>query len=664
MFDRFIRLAKARKALREQRFEDALQFACDPLIEADRSAGDVRSAARDHLLARAGKKLEAGDLAGARAELRQLQKAGRCAAADDLVAAIDAAAATDHGAVAVARRAVDEARRLLARGDVGGAGAQLATIATPHLLLERQQVTQLVTEHRHLAQEHLTEVVRLLDRGDTDIAVARFARAAALDRDGAEAHAVRGQLHEAVARQRAAAILRRIEADDLASAFGLYRSAVGELPGIAACKPWQQVGVRLDEALLAALRACATIDAALSLARLARDAAIEWHEPLAGLVDCLVRAAAVSPAGDRSLDAELAAAARQAGAKTLAAAAAARSAVGEAQDRALAEARAALAAGDLAQARTLLGQVLAAQPLHEAARRELDLVDQGLAELAQRLEAARAAARAGRLREACTTALGLAGSGRIGAEAQALAAEIRARMAVVDRGLDEVRVALHGRAASSVEGVRHCLLRLEELTKVQVDHEELARVATAVAAEIEALEVCERAASTLDRAAVADAVAELTGLIDHRSRLLAQDRLDARLCALGDRVAQIGDAALAAGRLRELQACAGVLASYAEVRAEFGVRAERWAAAAAARQKAAEDLIDQAQQQLAARDLAEAERLVEQAQIQWAESAAVRGPRPSSASKCWPRNAISTAPTRSSPPCRRPLPCCAPGSST
>jgi hypothetical protein len=268
--------------------------------------------------------------------------------------------------------------------------------------------------------------------------------------------------------------------------------------------------------------------------------------------------------------------------------------------------------------------VLAAQPMHDAARRELDLVDQGLAELAQRLDAARAAARAGRLREACTTALGLAGPGRIGAEAQSVAAEIRARMAVVDRGLDEVRVALHGRAASSVEGVRHCLSRLEELAKVQVDHEELARVSAAVAAEVEALEHCERLAAALERAPVGDAAAALVDLVDHRARLLAPDRLDARLCALGDRATQLGDAALAAGRLTELQTCADVLARYAEVRAEFGVRAERWAAAAAERRNAADELVDRARQQLAARDLAEAERLVEQAQVQWTESVAAR----------------------------------------
>ena len=111
-----------------------------------------------------------------------------------------------------------------------------------------------------------------IERGDTDIAVARFGRAVALDRDAAEAHDVRNRLHEAVARQRAAAIDRRIDAGDLAGAFGLYRSCVGELPGIAAARPWQQVAGRLCEALLDALRACTSIDEAQALARLARDA--------------------------------------------------------------------------------------------------------------------------------------------------------------------------------------------------------------------------------------------------------------------------------------------------------------------------------------------------------------------------------------------------------
>ncbi|MGB3969757.1 MAG: hypothetical protein WBO45_23680, partial [Planctomycetota bacterium] len=67
MFDRFIRLARATKALREQRFEDALQLALDPLIAGDRRAEQVRAAAAKEVLARAQRRLADGDVVAARA---------------------------------------------------------------------------------------------------------------------------------------------------------------------------------------------------------------------------------------------------------------------------------------------------------------------------------------------------------------------------------------------------------------------------------------------------------------------------------------------------------------------------------------------------------------------------------------------------------------------
>ena len=51
MFDRFIRLAKAKQALRDKRFEDALRLAADPLIEHDRRAEQVRKQAEREMRA-------------------------------------------------------------------------------------------------------------------------------------------------------------------------------------------------------------------------------------------------------------------------------------------------------------------------------------------------------------------------------------------------------------------------------------------------------------------------------------------------------------------------------------------------------------------------------------------------------------------------------------
>ena len=63
MFDRFIRLAKARKALDEGRYEDAGRLCADPQIAGDRRAEDVRRAAARALSERARGLLQAGDAA-------------------------------------------------------------------------------------------------------------------------------------------------------------------------------------------------------------------------------------------------------------------------------------------------------------------------------------------------------------------------------------------------------------------------------------------------------------------------------------------------------------------------------------------------------------------------------------------------------------------------
>ena len=63
MFDRFIRLAKAKKALDEGRFEEAGRLCADPLIRGDRRAEDVRTAAAKALAERGRTMLRGGDAA-------------------------------------------------------------------------------------------------------------------------------------------------------------------------------------------------------------------------------------------------------------------------------------------------------------------------------------------------------------------------------------------------------------------------------------------------------------------------------------------------------------------------------------------------------------------------------------------------------------------------
>jgi hypothetical protein len=142
MFDRFIRIARAEKALREQRFEDALQQALDPVVASARRATAVRDAAVAALLARGRQRVADGDAAGARALARRLQAwVGGGVALELLAAAESALGRTPPVAVrppldAAGRRAMlDEVDRLVRGGDLSQAQRRLADVPATSLLL-------------------------------------------------------------------------------------------------------------------------------------------------------------------------------------------------------------------------------------------------------------------------------------------------------------------------------------------------------------------------------------------------------------------------------------------------------------------------------------------------------------------------------------------------
>jgi hypothetical protein len=142
MFDRFIRIARAEKALREQRFEDALQQALDPVVASTRRAATLRDAAVAALLARGRQRLADGDAAGARARARRLQAwVGGGVALELLAAAESALGRTPPVAVrppldAAGRRAMlDEVDRLVHGGDLSQAQRRLADVPATSLLL-------------------------------------------------------------------------------------------------------------------------------------------------------------------------------------------------------------------------------------------------------------------------------------------------------------------------------------------------------------------------------------------------------------------------------------------------------------------------------------------------------------------------------------------------
>ena len=110
------------------------------------------------------------------------------------------------------------------------------------------------------------------------------------------------------------------------------------------------------------------------------------------------------------------------------------------------------------------------------------------------------------MREAYALALAQAVPGPAGDEARQLVKEWRARMELVGRGLDQVRASLHGSDSGATEGLRHCLSRLEELAKVQADHEEIPALRAALQAELTAVSSCESSLTALARSKFGEAL--------------------------------------------------------------------------------------------------------------------------------------------------------------
>src|SRR5262249_33882256 len=101
---------------------------------------------------------------------------------------------------------------------------------------------------------------------------------------------------------------------------------------------------------------------------------------------------------------------------------------------------------------------------------------------------------------------------------------------------------------ASMEGLRHCLLRLEQLDKVQRDHGELTAMQAALAAEIEGLGALQEAAALAQRGDAPATLARLREFPALRPRLLLPDRLDARSLELVDDLFERAERSLAAGR--------------------------------------------------------------------------------------------------------------------
>tara|TARA_R110002072_G_scaffold46591_1_gene128819 strand:- start:67406 stop:70096 length:2691 start_codon:yes stop_codon:yes gene_type:complete len=628
MFDRFIRLARAKKALHEQRYLDALQQASDPLIEADRRSERVRAEATEQLIRRARSRLESGDVSTALAEAKRLKQLVGGEAVADLLRVAEQATERGEEARTEFRTTRAELRRLVDSGDLAAAESLLAS--APLSDADKSSMIALVASRRKEAVAVLDRAV--VDAGKASVAGAidGYQQAIAMDRgmpQAALSSALRKLAVAAVADLETTAKIRKADAAQLATILSGYAQLVAKLPALASEAKFAAIHEQVAEAVGRCFRSVVSLQDAAQLARSVRSSGV----PVGAEIDHVIAALlALAESGDAqphtraAVLAQLQTHATQNGYRQLAKLAGAGVASAVAGEERLDAARALLEQGNLEAARAMFVAFLNDNPMHEGVQKELELVDEGMADLDRRLADVRMALRAGRLREACTGAMALVGTARIATEAQQILAEARARMTLVDTGLDEVRVSLHGRAAATQEGVRHCLKRLEELAKVQVDHEELPRVMQAVVAEIEALDQCAKAEAALLRADLAVVEHAVPTLVAGRKNLLAVERIDAKLCQLGDGVLQFGDRALSDGRLAVVLRCVGVLQQLEIVRSDFAVRASSWQQEHEQREVAVGQLLRDARSRLIDRDLADAERLVEEAQGTWRESAEVQ----------------------------------------
>ncbi len=617
MFERFIILTKARRALQSGRHADALRHADAPAVRQDRRAESLRAAALRGMLDRARRRADAGDLSGAMADAKLvLAHAADHMDARDLLTDVQRRSAEAGEAAKAVGSRLAEARALVGRGRLAEALARAGT---------EPAIAALVAERRQQAEACGGAALAALRAGDADSALRELAAADTIDHGFAARWQHARAFDEALGRDLGERLRQALADGDLDLAVAHWRRRIQARPDVAATPDAGRAVQALVEALTADLRRAAvaggeTVDAAVHRVLLVQPvpAGAAWQELAAAAAD-LRRVAEHRRRGEAAALADgLRQVADRLGVPELRREAASQAEAAAAVDARLAAARVASAAGDLAKARAELVAVLERWPLHEQARAELALIDQGARDRADRLAAARARAQEGRLQDACAQALALAVAGPAGDEARLLVVEVRARMDLVQKGLDQVKAALHGRDGGSAEGVRHCQARLQELAKVQTDHPEVQRLLTALGAELDYRTAIDEVGRQLAEAALPAAAAGFADLLEQRGGLWAPARVDARLQAQGEDLLRGAEAALAAGRLDDLATVLGPLSHPALAATGLGPRAAAVAGRADERRRQAEARAAAAREALAARDLDRGASLLAEARQLWA----------------------------------------------
>jgi hypothetical protein len=565
MFDRFVRLAQARRALRESRLEEALALASDPMIAGHRRADDLRREVCKKLVRRAGERVRSALVELARADLERVLKTfpNHPEAAIALAelgrgqAAAEPASATE----------LDGVRDALGRGELAGARASL----------ERVRAARDTAETRRLDAAMVAAKARV----DEALAAAKVAVHARRWRDAADQLCTAHKLavDEPAVADAIGAFVRR-HSDDLLGELEAARGAedatslvrewdrlTTALPGLATAAGFQDLRnaaiAPLREAVVAALSAA---DPSAARRALGGTGALTVMDRETELVGRLERALRAEEEGSDLVAAEnFERLARELPGADFAERAARLRTRAAAIETGLRRVRELAAAGSIHEARLALLELTVLHPGHRGLLDEGRLLDEGALDRARQLESARKAAATGDLREANRLALALAVPGNNGEEPRALLAEIRQRMDAVQAGLTQVLSRLHDRACSSPDGIRQCLARLDQLALLQRDHEDLARVRASLTAELSALESLESAEACAASSQFEELRSAVDAYIAQRPALLTAERLDARALRTGEKILEDAGRRLARGETARARVLAEICAPLAAV---------------------------------------------------------------------------------------------------
>ena len=633
MFERFIRLSEAKAALRKGRFEQALQLAGDPLIAPDRRAEEVVERALQGLLDRARVRRGEGALSGALADLgRILAIQPEYEGAQQLRDEVERELADDKRGADAARVMLADARRMVDAGDLEAAERLCQAARKVHRSpVDERAVEQLIAGRRELAEGLLGRAVEASERGEWPASRDLLVKARAHARGLAGASDLARDVASGLAEELVSRLRTLREDGDAAAAYALLsreRGLLPELDEVQAVRQFSRDTASIQTEQLRELLGRGDVEAAVEIYR-DLDPRLQADPALASLTETMVdvaRGLDSRDRGDFTGAAEcLGRANSELGSAGVAGCIEELEREREQVDDALREARELAGGGRLVEARQRLAPYLTRWPLHEVLRREMEILDQGARGKEEQLVRARELAREGKLAEASSIAVALAIPGPQGEEARLLLVDVQARMDLVQRGLDQVRRAVHGRHSGTSEGLRHCVKRLEQLGNVQVDSADLVELARALTAEISGVEALERAVAAFEQDRPKEVAEHMAVLGEVGGKLLRPDRLDARVLELADRMLLRAEKVAAAGRLTAARswqaAAAGVPQRFSDVLgrcAALSVDVE-------ARERRAVLATEEGRVALEQRDLARAEECLDRARSTWVDGAPVLG---------------------------------------